>query len=211
MARPKLTEQRRLQALQAAAEVIGERGLCDTRVTDVAERARLSPGLLLYYFASKDRLLTEALAFVEDRFYLDTFHELTGITDPAQRLVTLVERSCPSNGGKDQGDWPLWVELWGRARRDPEAARKREALDRRWRTIIREIVRDGERVGLFEPADTDDFALRFSALIDGLAIQVMLGDPEVTSERMRDLALEMAARELGVRFEALVGQEGRSG
>jgi TetR/AcrR family transcriptional repressor of bet genes len=208
MARPKLTEQRRLQALQAAVEVIGERGLCDTRVTDIAERARLSPGLLLYYFESKDRLLTEALAFAEDRFYLDTFHELTGIADPAQRLVTLVERSCPNYGpDDDQGDWPLWVELWGRARRDPEAARKREALDRRWRTIITDIVRDGERIGVFEPADAADFALRFAALIDGLAIQVMLGDPDVTSKRMRDLALEMAARELGVRFDALVGQD----
>jgi AcrR family transcriptional regulator len=205
MARPKLTEQRRLQALQAAVEVIGKRGLCDTRVTDIAERARLSPGLLLYYFESKDRLLTEALAFAEDRFYLDTFHELTGITDPVQRLVTLVERSCPHGADGDQGDWPLWVELWGRARRDPEAARKREALDRRWRTIITDIVRDGERIGVFESVDAEDFALRFAALIDGLAIQVLLGDPDVTSTRMRDLVLQMAARELGVRFESLVG------
>jgi TetR/AcrR family transcriptional repressor of bet genes len=206
MARPKLTEQRRLQALQAAVEVIGKRGLCDTRITDIAERARLSPGLLLYYFESKDRLLTEALAFAEDRFYLDTFHELTGITDPVQRLVTLVERSCPNNGADgDQGDWPLWVELWGRARRDPEAARKREALDRRWRTIISDIVRDGERIGVFESVDAEDFALLFAALIDGLAIQVLLGDPDVTSTRMKNLVLQLAARELGVRFESLVG------
>ena len=45
--RPKLTQQRRLQTLDAAVEVIGEKGLADTRVADIAERAGLSPGLLL--------------------------------------------------------------------------------------------------------------------------------------------------------------------
>jgi AcrR family transcriptional regulator len=201
MARPKLTERRRLQALQAAVEVIGERGLCETRISDIAQRAGLSPGLLLYYFESKDRLLTEALAFAEDRFYLDTFHELTTIADPAERLVRLVEHSCPDVG--DNGDWALWIELWSRARRDPEAARKREALDRRWRATIAEIVRDGIRIGKFESVDVDGFATRFAALVDGLAIQVMLDDPDVTFDGMRDLVLGMAELELGVHFEAL--------
>ena len=35
------------------------------------------------------------------------------------------------------------------------------------------------------------------ALIDGLAIQVVLHDPEVTRERMFDLCMDTCARELG--------------
>ena len=61
--RPKLTQKRRTQMLEAAAEVIGERGLCDTRIADVARRAGLSPALVVYYFGSKEKLLTEALAY----------------------------------------------------------------------------------------------------------------------------------------------------
>jgi hypothetical protein len=64
-------------------------------------------------------------------------------------------------------------------------------------------VRDGIRIGKFESVDVDGFATRFAALVDGLAIQVMLDDPDVTSDGMRDLVLGMAELELGVHFEAL--------
>ena len=46
-------------------------GLCETRIADVAERAGLSPALVVYYFGSKEKLLTEALAYAEDLFYIE--------------------------------------------------------------------------------------------------------------------------------------------
>jgi len=186
-----------MEILEAAVEVIGERGLCDTRVADVALRAGASAALVLYYFDSKDRLLTEALTHAEDRFYLETFHELTGLKRARDRLSSLIDRSLPSGGSDVLGDWRLWFELWSRALRDPSVARQREALDRRWRTTIEEIVRDGQRSGEFETVDPEDFALTLASLIDGLAIQAILGDPEATPERVRRMCLEMAGRELG--------------
>jgi AcrR family transcriptional regulator len=196
VARPKLTERRRLETLQAAVEVIADRGLCETRIADVAARAGSSPALILYYFGTKDRLLTEALAFAEDRFYLDTFHELAGLRHPADRLVRLIELSCPTAGPKPEPEWTLWIELWSRALRDPEAARKREALDRRWRQTIAETVRAGQRGGEFAPIDPDDFAYRLAALMDGLAIQVLLHDSDMTRDRMREMCIGMVEREL---------------
>jgi AcrR family transcriptional regulator len=198
--RPKLTQRRRLQALEAAVEVIAEKGLSETRVADVAARAGLSPALLLYYFRSKNELLTDALTFAEDRFYLATFHELTELDDPRFRLVRLIELSSPTEGERMRGDWTLWLELWARALRDPEAARKREALDRRWRNTIADIVRAGQREGDFDAgADAEVVAVSLSALMDGLALQVVLGDPSVTPESMMRLCIEAATRQL--RFE----------
>ena len=196
--RPKLTQQRRLQTLDAAVEVIGEKGLTDTRVADIAERAGLSPGLLLYYFRSKDDLLTEALTYAEDRFYLDTFHELSEIPDPGRRLAMLIVRSCPTDPSAGVlDDWPLWIELWTRAMHYPEAARKREALDRRWRNTISDIVRMGQEQGHFAAeVDASDFALFLAALMDGLALQMVLGDPAVTTDKMRNVCIETATQRL---------------
>src|ERR671919_3052741 len=125
--RPRLSQRRRLEILEAAMDVIADRGLCETRVADVARRAGTSAALVLYYFESKDRLLTEALTHAEDRFYLETFHELTGIERAADRLAHLIDRSFPTPRGSSEmlGDWKLWIELWSRALRDPEVARKR--------------------------------------------------------------------------------------
>lgn len=196
--RPKLTQRRRLQALEAAVEVIAEKGLSQTRVADVAARAGLSPALLLYYFRSKNELLTDALTFAEDRFYLAIFHELTELDDPRLSLVRLIDLSCPAEGEDVRGDWALWLELWSRALLHPEAARKREALDRRWRNTIAEIVTAGQDAGCFDPAaDADDFSLRLAALMDGLALQVVLRDPAVPAARMRRLCTETATKQLG--------------
>jgi len=197
---PPLTSQRRRKILEAAAEVIAERGLGDTRLADVAHRAGTSAALVIYYFQTKDRLLTEALTFADDRFYLQAFHEMTALDQPREQMVRLIEMSLPEDDDVTP-DWTLWLELWTRARRDPETARKREALDRRWRSTIVEIVRDGQRAGEFSAVDADVFALCLSALIDGLAVQVLLRDSEITAQRMKDVCLAFAARELGFNEE----------
>jgi AcrR family transcriptional regulator len=198
-ARPRLSQRRRVEILEAAAEVIAERGLCDTRIADVARRAGTSAALVLYYFESKDRLLTEALTNAEDRFYLQTFHELTALDRAADRLVALIDLALPPEGAGDvRSDWTLWLELWSRAARDPAVAKKREALDRRWRNTIAEIVRDGRGSGEFDEVDVEAFSLRLASLIDGLAIQALLGDPAASVDQVRRVALEMAGRELGL-------------
>src|SRR5262245_66437599 len=62
-------DQRKEQMLRAALEVIDERGYPETRIADVAERAGTSPALVIYYFKTKNQLLTEAIRFSEDRWY----------------------------------------------------------------------------------------------------------------------------------------------
>jgi len=201
-ARRKLSQERRVQILDAAAAVIVQRGLADTRIVDVAESAGTSPGLILYYFASKDRLLAEALTVAEERFYEESFPELQRIESARERLVRLIEMACSAEaegGGAGLGieEYLLWLDLWARAPRDPDVAARREVLDRRWRTALADVVRDGCGRGEFAQVDPDDFALRFAAMMDGLAIQAVLRDPHVTIRRMRDLLLRTAALELG--------------
>jgi AcrR family transcriptional regulator len=184
--------------LEAAAEVIGERGLCETRIADVAERAGLSPALVVYYFGTKEKLLTEALAYAEDLFYIDAFRELTGISGASAKLVRLVELACPPvERGESDGYWALWVELWSRALRDGEAARKREALDRRWRNTISDVVKEGQRSGEFGDCDPDRFATYLAALMDGLALQVLLHDSAVDNAMVNQMCLDAAAQQLG--------------
>ena len=53
------------------------------------------------------------------------------------------------------------------------------------------------------------FALEFSALLDGLSIQVALEDPEVDSAVAYDIAMRFAERELNLPAERSV-ESGRS-
>jgi hypothetical protein len=143
--------------------------------------------------------LTEALAYAEDLFYIEAFRELTVIEGAAERLTRLIELACPPVERRETDEyWALWVELWSRALRNGEAARKREALDRRWRNTIAEVVREGQRSGEFGPCDPERFATYLSALMDGLALQMLLKDSAVDGEMMNKMCLDAATRELSL-------------
>lgn len=198
--RPQIDHLRRPQLLEAAAGVIAERGIASTRIADVAERAGTSAPAVLYWFESKDELLAEALTVDEERFYGQLTEQMTELKRPRDKLRLILEASA------DECDWTLWIELWTRALRDQSTLGTRRRLDDRWRSQIAEIIRDGQDAGEFGAADPDDVALVLASLIDGLAVQVTLGDPAVTKERMLARLLAIAERlldaELGSSLEA---------
>lgn len=187
---------RREQICAVAVEVIAERGLAETRLADVAQRAGVSAGLVLYYFGSKERLLSEALVDADDRFHLRGFHELLRLPSARDQLVRIIDLAGFPADQTETSYWALWMQLWVRALHDQEAARQRAALDQRWRATLAGIVRSGQRSGEFAKVDVEDFVATLAALIDGLAIQVLLDDPATDPERMRRRALAFAAREL---------------
>jgi len=191
--RPRLDHIRRPELLAAAAAVIRQRGLENARVADIADEAGTSAASVLYYFASKAELLTEALTSAEARFYEDLAVQLEGIDSARERMLEIVR----SGAGEGDYDAALWMELWARALRDPEVAATRAELDGRWRRTIAEVVRYGQERGEFGPADPEEFAVLLGSLLDGLAVQIALRDLEVTPDRVRELALKLAGRELG--------------
>jgi len=184
--RPQIDHVRRPQLLEAAAGVIAERGIAATRIADVAERAGTSAPAVLYWFDSKDELLAEALTVDEERYSQKLKERLEALASPRERLRLLLESSA------EEYDSRLWMEIWTRALHDRSTARARRRLDQRWRAQIAELIRDGQRAGQFREADPDDVALVLASLIDGLAVQVTLGDPAVTKERMLERAVEIA-------------------
>src|SRR5580693_10011281 len=166
-----VTEERREQILQAALEVIVERGYAETRIADVAERAGTSPALVIYYFKTRDQLLTEAIRFSEDSWYETGTKRLESIPTAAGRLTELIAMIClPGTDPEPRSFWLLWLDLWALSPRNPGVAAVRQKSDERWRETIRSIVLAGQEAGEFAPVDADDFTIMLSALLDGLAV-----------------------------------------
>ena len=194
-------DQRREQMLRAALEVIVERGFPDTRISDVAERAGTSPALVIYYFKTKDQLLTEAIRLSEDTWYENGTRRMALIDTAAARLEELVVMSTLLEGDDDPDapstSWLLWLDLWAQAARHPEVAGVRRKFDERWRDTISSLVTQGQETGEFGPVDPADFAATMSSLLDGFAIQIALEDPVVSPERAFELSMRFAASQLG--------------
>src|SRR6266702_6292265 len=144
------SEQRREQMLRAALDVIVERGYADTRIADVAERTGTSPALVIYYFKTRDHLLTEAIRYSEDSWYAEYLRRMEEIPTAAGRLAELIGMSClPGTDPEPRSYWLLWLDLWALSPRNPGVAAVREKSDERLRQSIRSIVLAGQEAGEF--------------------------------------------------------------
>jgi AcrR family transcriptional regulator len=203
--RPRTRDLRRGEIARAALEMIAERGFLDVRVADVAARAGTTASGVLYHFESKDEMLDAAVSLAEDNFYAEV-EAATMLDRAGERLVRLLERS----GREDAPEttWKVWLEIWVRALRDRHTARTRRLLDRRWRHTLATVVRDGQQAGEFSTAaDPELVALQLASLMDGLAIQFALGDPEVSGERMTQVLIATAEQVLGCSLSPYAGAQ----
>jgi AcrR family transcriptional regulator len=151
---PALVERRRAQLTQAAIACFSERGYHSTTIRDVAERARVSIGLIYQYVGDKEDLLFMALQEVLDSYMRQIPQTLTGITDPLQRFCTAVRAYCRVNGAS--------VDATVLAYRETKSLRKarriaimQKELDTN--ELITACVRDCIDAGLFEAIDVDMF------------------------------------------------------
>ena len=190
---------RRDQMVAAAAQLIAERGFAETRIADVASRVGASPALVIYYFGTKDSLLTEALRWSEKEFYASAEAMLQQTPSLTARLESLVTMCIPLlEHGEIPADWGLWFDLWAQAFRNPQVKQDRVLLDDQWRAVITRVVSDGVASGEIPEVDVQWFTIMWSALLDGLVVQVALDDPLVTGARAQQVALDVARKELGI-------------
>jgi AcrR family transcriptional regulator len=191
-------EHRRAQMLTAALEVISERGYADTRIADVAERAGVSPALVIYYFKTKDQLLTEAIRRYEDAWYEVGQRRMAELPTAAARIEEIVAMSCLPEADPEPGSsWQLWLDFWAQAARNDEVATVRRKSDERWRDEIAGLVLSGQAAGEFREVDARGFAVTLTALLDGLTVQIALEDPVVDPAGAFELSMHFVADRLG--------------
>jgi len=192
-------ETRVREILQAAAQILVERGYGDTRIVDVAKQANVSTALLFYYFGTREQLLLEALKFSEAAFYREATANLRLAGSLRERLDVLINMTCVADDDS-RIQWGLWFELWGQAQRHADVAEARAVHDEMWRELIAHVAREGQLNGeVDENVDVRRFAISMAAFLDGLTVQVALNDSAVTQEVARDLAMNFAAAQLGLR------------
>lgn len=128
-------EARRAQLIEATIETLAARGFSRTTLTEVARTAGLSHGLVLFHFETKEKLLTETLAFLAEEYQQNWQAALAGIgDDAAEQLNALVEADfAPSICTPAR--LAAWCAFWGEAQSRPlyqqTCASKDEAYDRK--------------------------------------------------------------------------------
>ena len=171
--------------LRAATQAIADLGLANVRVSDIAERAGIGPGHLTYYFPSKDDLLMQAIRWSEQRFHDQVDTEISGIADPWERLLKLIDLAAADGPGDPF--WALWFEVWANAGTDPAVAEGGRELEAWWRSSLGDAIRYGSDRAAFRAGDVEDAVVILGALVDGLSVQLALGQGDLTKPKLLEL------------------------
>jgi AcrR family transcriptional regulator len=181
--------------LRASLDLITEVGIDQVRVAEIARRASMSSGQVMYYFHSKEHILLETLAWRERD---ETSNRQTALPAAAvgwPRLELFVSLYLPS--GLTDPVWILWMEAWARAPHSKQVSHFLDELMQPWRRDLAEIVEQGTQGGAFRPRrPAGDFPIRFCAVLDGLSVLFLRQMPDLSAERLSELALDTARAEL---------------
>ncbi|MFJ9737358.1 TetR/AcrR family transcriptional regulator [Streptomyces sp. NPDC101166] len=196
MARVRLSvAERREELLRAAIEQIEARGVAAVRIADVAGSLGVSNALVLYHFETKEKLVAAAFAHAAQDD-LARLRKLLGRRATAlSRLRSAVRWYAPTGQAKG---WRLWIEGWAVSLREPALREVARDLDRQWKAALAEVIAEGVAAGEFRCPDPSGTALRLTALLDGLAVQLTSYQGAVSRAKAHDWVEETLIRELGL-------------
>ncbi|WP_399933279.1 TetR/AcrR family transcriptional regulator [Streptomyces kanamyceticus] len=198
--------ERRAEMLVATVEQIELRGVAAVRIADVAAALGVSNALVLYHFSSKEKLVAAAFEHAARRD-LTRLRKLLGRrTSALRRLRAAVRWYAPTGQAKG---WRLWIEGWSAALREPTLRAVTRDLDQQWKAALAAVIAEGSAAGEFHCPDPEGAALRLTALLDGLAVQMTAYDAALPRAKARRWTDEALAQELGLNPTQLRPRKGR--
>jgi TetR/AcrR family transcriptional repressor of bet genes len=203
MGRHEIKEFRRIQLLEATIDTVARRGFTDLTLADVADTAKLSRGIVNFYFHSKEELLAETLRYLTNE-YEKSWRDAVARAgnDPVAKLRMLVEGDfAPQTAGRKHVS--VWYAFWGEARWRPEYLRICQEVAAQYRNETRGLIEEIVERGSYARVDADLVARGLNALIDGLWLDLLI-DPKAID---RNLAKRCCYSYLAAHFPAEFGTQ----
>ena len=170
MSRPSQARKRRAELIAALMRALAERGYAGASVANIAREANLAPGLVHYYFGSKQEMLLELLESIRGAIRVRRDERLARAgDDPRAKLFALTDALLehdPSGGtGPVEATWVVIAAeaIHQPAVREAYGAMLVELVDR-LETGLRNVLRAEGRVA----RDVRSLAAAITAAIQGV-------------------------------------------
>ena len=160
-------EVRKAELIRATFLEVSEKGFSDTTLEDIAQRADVSKGVLLYYFRSKEDLFLAAfkhsILMLRDRLR----QALAEAPDPVEKVRAIVRTSFVS-AKANRKFYQAYLDLLSMGTRQEAFKQLNARFYENCLAMDVEIIEEGVRQGVFH-AQADAGVLR--AIVDGLMLQ----------------------------------------
>lgn len=177
-------DERRQSLIEATARVLAEKGAAGVSVRTICAEAGVSPGLLRHYFAGVSEAIAETYRWMGERIAqaLETAVAEAAPEPRARILAYLTASFRPPIASPEL--LSSYVALWSLTRSDPSVAKVRAEVYRDYRADLERLLVE------WQPhlADPALVAIALTALIDGLWLELSLGDAPFAADQASALA-----------------------
>ncbi|MBP0456345.1 TetR/AcrR family transcriptional regulator [Streptomyces montanisoli] len=163
---------RPLQIVRETVRLIARHGFHAVRVSDIADACGTSTAAIHYHFPGRAELLEAAVRWCMDEDTARRSARIAEADSAADELRQLIELQTPTTPRRRE-QWTVWLDLWAEAARSTAIGRLHVEYYRQWRTTVADVLARGIAQGVFRDVDPEFSALRLTAMIDGLAAQVL--------------------------------------
>lgn len=169
-----IRDQRRQELIQATIAVIARHGYSGTTVARVAERARVSTGLMNFHFDSKDRLFRATFAHLAEEYERVWQRNLAGAAaDPQARAHAMIE--CYFDRRIFTRDkLAVWFTFWSDAELRDRYRAAAARIERRYLTALEAEIRRLVMASGGPASAAKPVTAALSAMIDGYWLQAMI-------------------------------------
>ncbi|MBL8151046.1 MAG: TetR family transcriptional regulator C-terminal domain-containing protein [Blastocatellia bacterium] len=169
-------QDKKRELLQAAYQEVAERGFAQVTLEKIAERAKVSKGITIYYFESKETLLRELFQMLVKELLDKMKAKIILTEDPIERLNAIIDTffSCAN---QSRAFYATYLDLASFAVRNESFKPISAAFYHGCSSIEREVISYGIEKGIFSVADIDRAIVTFQALLDGLMLR-WLSEPD---------------------------------
>lgn len=179
----------RTAVLDATWRVIAARGVNGTRYVDVAEESNTPASTLQNAFGTLQSLLAEAVTHASERD--DAFLTMIPTADEATAHERLEALTVGAVGPRFRPDaFLVWLELWRASVQDSALAERSRTSYDGWWAVAESIVGQGQQEGVFTTdATARELAVTVIAILDGVALSLLLPSNGADADRASQLAL----------------------
>lgn len=177
--------------LDAAVEVIAERGYFNSPVSAIAKRAGVADGTIYLYFKSKDDVLRTAIDSTFAKFYAQIEQRFETLTDPREQLEYIAEVHLTSHQVNRSMAVLMQTEMRQSAKFIAEFSHHHLV---KYIQVVREVIRRGQQQGVFRQDVSDGVVAHclFGAIDELLSSAVFterVYDPRATVRQVMDILM----------------------
>ncbi len=156
--------------IRSAYKMMGEKGLNRLSLQDVADEAGVSKAILPYYFESKENLILLTMRWVLARVaqrIREAINEVSSAEEKVSAMVDAIFVGPESN----RRFYLVFFDFLGYAARNDRFADVGATFHEICNGLYAEVVRTGQKEGVFREMDAGEAATVVRALVDGLFTQ----------------------------------------